>query len=368
MNTDDTLVCRACLTRENLQNITENYLVGRTVFSIFCECTGLNLSDDVDLDGEKIVQLCSKCQGVLVQFFEFKNRVLTHLSRFLRTAKIEDSSDVKIESKDEVRNTATNFSFHCPTCLKPYLKQRQAQKCLEHHILENGGVECNFCGRKYRRSFLSIHIRRVHNRDRYAIFPCEICGKTFTHENSVVNHKHWTHKKATGKFKCNTCSQVFRQQSKLDEHIRVKHVGNYIHHCTICKKVFVTADSLKNHLQAIHIADKFTCSYCGKQFAHKSNYITHEKLHREDATASYQCKYCDFITNTLNNLKRHQVVHSDVKKYMCSVCGANFRTCVGLKLHDLVHQEKRFTCNICQKMFRRSQHLKSHIQLIHIKE
>lgn len=377
-DTDKAHVCRACLSKENLQNIRESYVIGRTVYSIFCECTGVNHLDST------LIQLCSKCQYVLIQFYELKCRIMNHIEQIIFKNEVE-STEIRIKEEmlveETVNHSSTLESFnmwkksskneivcYCPACLKPCTSFRKAQECMTHHIIANGGLECHYCGNKYQRNILPVHIRRVHLRDFKEIFPCDICGITFTHKNSVDNHKRWTHKKVIGKFKCDNCSKVFRQQTRLNDHVRVQHEGTFIHHCALCSKSFVSADSLKNHLKAIHISEKQNCSYCGRQFSHKSNRITHEKLHKKEQSAEYFCDQCGFITNTQNNLKRHKQVHSDIRKYVCSTCGAKFRTSSGLNLHSFTHQEKRFACHLCQKLFSRPQHVKTHIDLVHLKE
>ena len=55
----------------------------------------------------------------------------------------------------------------------------------------------------------------------------------------------------------------------------------------------------------------------------------------------YACDRCSYSATTSGNLRRHQLIHTDVRQFQCSVCAAKFRQKTHLVRHvKYKHQEK----------------------------
>ena len=52
-----------------------------------------------------------------------------------------------------------------------------------------------------------------------------------------------------------------------------------------------------------------------------------------------RCRQCSFITNYQSNLTRHLKTHTDVRPFMCPLCKLTFKRSDHLKLHVQKHVE-----------------------------
>ena len=130
-------------------------------------------------------------------------------------------------------------------------------------------------------------------------------------------------------FKCLTCNKMFASKESLNNH---KRVHNKTYQCTVCLKCFTCKAALDVH-DRTHTGEKpYMCSTCGKSFAQKSQ------------------------------LKIHQATHSGERKFKCMVCPDNrsFKTKDGLTKHMKFHDEPKYCCVICGKIYYTSSHLKRH--------
>lgn len=75
----------------------------------------------------------------------------------------------------------------------------------------------------------------------------------------------------------------------------------------------------------------------------------------------FQCYDCKKNFNSKRALKRHQLIHSEVKRFKCDQCVWAFRRAEHLRRHQLIHtKEKPFTCTHCGKAFNRKDKQKLH--------
>ena len=80
---------------------------------------------------------------------------------------------------------------------------------------------------------------------------------------------------------------------------------------------------------------------------------------------SYLCHMCRKSFNHPSKLKRHEMIHTGERPYLC-MCGRSFIQPSNLKVHEMKHTgEKPYVCNFCSKPFRASEHLKEHESVHH---
>ncbi|KAM9785207.1 transcription factor E4F1 isoform X3 [Syngnathus typhle] len=77
----------------------------------------------------------------------------------------------------------------------------------------------------------------------------------------------------------------------------------------------------------------------------------------------YICQLCDKTFKTSNILKTHMKTHSDQKNFACELCGTSFRTKGSLIRHNRRHSDERpYHCVLCGQSFRESGALTRHLK------
>ncbi|XP_059837195.1 zinc finger protein PLAG1-like [Hypanus sabinus] len=206
-------------------------------------------------------------------------------------------------------------------------------------------------------------------------FPCPLCGKIFTSVEKLKVHS-YSH---TGErpYKCSheDCTKAFVSKYKLLRHMAT-HSPQKTHKCTYCEKMFHRKDHLKNHLQT-HDPNKeaFKCEECGKSYNTKLGYKRHLALHAA-TSGDLTCKVCLQTFESTGVLLEHLKTHAGKstsgtkeKKHHCDHCDRSFYTRKDVRRHMVVHTgRKDFLCQYCAQRFGRKDHLTRHMKKSHSQE
>ncbi|XP_029579962.1 zinc finger protein PLAGL2-like [Salmo trutta] len=204
---------------------------------------------------------------------------------------------------------------------------------------------------------------------------CLVCGTLFGSQDKLRLHA-FCH---TGEkpFHCSQphCPKAFSSKYKLFRHMAT-HSPQKTHQCSFCEKMFHRKDHLKNHLQT-HDPNKeaFKCEECGKHYNTKLGYKRHVAMHSATA-GDLTCKVCLQSYETTPALLEHLKSHSGKssggakeKKHPCDHCDRRFYTRKDVRRHMVVHTgRKDFLCQYCAQRFGRKDHLTRHVKKSHSQE
>ena len=142
---------------------------------------------------------------------------------------------------------------------------------------------------------------------------------------------------------------------------------------------------------------------CGLSFADSQHLLLHRRSHREDGTFScplcteepvaswpplslhlwrahsmdlglLRCSSCSYRCHTRAKLTRHEGTHSEIRPWLCPLCGQAFKLSKQLRAHARTHRDggeetvqQQLACHICQATFTLARHLKFHVESVHKK-
>uniref|UniRef100_A0A8C5CIV5 Pleiomorphic adenoma gene 1 n=1 Tax=Gadus morhua TaxID=8049 RepID=A0A8C5CIV5_GADMO len=206
-------------------------------------------------------------------------------------------------------------------------------------------------------------------------FPCQVCQKAFNSVEKLKVHS-YSH---TGErpYRCShpECTKAFVSKYKLLRHTAT-HSPEKNHKCSYCEKMFHRKDHLKNHLHTHDpYKEAFACPQCGKSYNTKLGFKRHLALHAAHS-GDLTCQVClqPYASTAvlLEHLKTHAGKSSNgakEKKHRCEHCERRFYTRKDVRRHMVVHTgRKDFLCQYCAQRFGRKDHLTRHVKKSHARE
>ncbi|KAH3902432.1 related to Transcription factor IIIA [Saccharomycodes ludwigii] len=141
-----------------------------------------------------------------------------------------------------------------------------------------------------------------------------------------------------------------------------KRIKTYYCHYEGCNKVFTRPCQLTEHQQIVHHeVRQFVCPECGNSYTRKHHLERHLVSHTGETP--FHCSICNKGVVTRQQLKRHEITHT--KSFICEICGESFYKHPQLRSHRMRVHEKKLTCQICGKNFQRPYRLNNHMDKHH---
>jgi hypothetical protein len=306
---------------------------------------------------------------------------------------IMDDNEIFDENNEFAGKTL--FSCSKPDCHKGF----QTQFALILHLAEDHeekSLSCNQCNSKFNSFEEYVFHKKVELEEtklfneimnseekmekNYEIlekngsykFICKLCRRQFNQKFNLEKHK--CKYAELGVKKCLECNQEFSSNRELFKH-RQSHLAENIS-CTLCDRKFKSYDGLKYHLK-VHVfkgSKSIDCPYCSRKFIARVNLNAHMKqLHSNLKT--YRCSYenCDKVFATFDHLRKHEIVHLNLRKYPCSFCNRSFFQLCHRREHERTqHKAEKdkelFPCALCPMICSTKYVLKRHIFRKHRQE
>ena len=138
-------------------------------------------------------------------------------------------------------------------------------------------VVCSICGKCFKKTYLSTHIREIHYHKQFSKYFCEDCHIYFTRKEKYEGHLSKTHG-APKRYQCTICGKQFALNSDLFKHRAQVHITKPTLPCKHCGKLFKTGERLRRH-ELLHLAVRpWDCPTCGKKYPRKDKLKSHIKV------------------------------------------------------------------------------------------
>ncbi|KAF8782788.1 Zinc finger protein 236 like protein [Argiope bruennichi] len=192
-------------------------------------------------------------------------------------------------------------------------------------------------------------------------YQCVYCSKEFKKPSDLARHiRIHTHEKP---YKCDLCYRAFAVKSTLNAHIKT-HTGAKDYSCEHCKKLFSTSGSLKVHLLLHTGAKPFACGLCNKTFRTSGHRNSHLASHQKEKNLkrlkkSLKTGNVTDISVASIPLQEPILITDDGLVQPVSKSNPMYSQLVQAKQQT---SERPYPCEICQKGFKKSSHLKQHIR------
>lgn len=196
---------------------------------------------------------------------------------------------------------------------------------------------------------------------------CPICHKEFKSDSSYSMHYKTMHLKLRP-YRCTEegCNMDFGTKGSLKQHISThKDEGSRLHVCSFfgCARSFNSKYKLQRH-ELKHVGKPYLCEVpkCNMTFKSQTQLDKHRTLYHNN-DKRFTCEQCDKAFPDNKKLKQHVISHSEERPFKCSEvgCSSTFKRACTLKTHRLLHTgEKQFICTICSKGFLNKERLNAH--------
>uniref|UniRef100_UPI00398EE58F zinc finger protein 653 isoform X2 n=1 Tax=Pristiophorus japonicus TaxID=55135 RepID=UPI00398EE58F len=131
-----------------------------------------------------------------------------------------------------------------------------------------------------------------------------------------------------------------------------------------CSQVYITLNSFQNHVNLVHRKGKTkVCSHpgCGKRFYLSNHLRRHMIIHTD--VRDFICETCGKPFKRKNHLEVHRRTHTGETPLQCEICGYQCRQRASLNWHMKKHDTEiqyNFTCEYCGKKFEKMDSVKFH--------
>lgn len=131
--------------------------------------------------------------------------------------------------------------------------------------------------------------------------------------------------------------------------------------CYICHRRASSRMNLRHHMTRSHVADRMTrCKMCNKLIS------TTAPAHQCNEPDDLSCELCATPCQTFASLRKHlNDAHVEQRRFKCEICRHVFPAQNMLTIHEQIHADKVFTCDLCSKQYASQAALKHHRQNSH---
>lgn len=284
---------------------------------------------------------CEICDSVLIskELFDVHMKLHAHSGKCFQQV-LDTCSD-----SSGHRSPSVDITWAPHEREKKCLRILNVKSAVEMDIVEKpaeqNSLACNICGKHFKRLYHLNKHNKIHN-----ILNVE------AHDSEAIMSGSDSEEESCNEEECNREGGTASERKK-----KIKKA----YQCEICGKNFALKDSYKSH-QRIHTGEKpFTCHICGKQFSHTGGLYYHLK-HVHAGIKNHSCDICGRSFALKAAMEDHRRIHTGERPYVCHTCGKPFKTKASLYIHSKIHTDSfPHPCTYCERRFRWKQQLLAHV-------
>lgn len=313
-----------------------------------------NCTEDILVDNEPDPDCISKLKEIEHEKVPKKEAYRTRrLTMFKRVTSMENlknhkerqrryikkSTSVKRDSGDHEHQAKVRRNFHgrvdrasefdsykCLTCDRLY----SSKKSLDRHTLTHNDkkFKCANCDKQFFcLDKLLKHVDLHKTKEKPQPVLCRICNKSFRKTDTMVRHLN-AHKRANPK-------EVFSILKEIRDRRKLENSLDSLETCPLNEDEETTRNeqSQSENESGATMALRRRSGRTERRDSDVPNSdSSDDKLESQDETLLYHCKHCSKRYSTERSLQRHQLIH-DEKKFVCGVCNMKFYRQDRLKSH-----------------------------------
>ena len=348
-------------------------------------------------------QACPKCKKVSMDKNWMEKHVETCKATDRKFKCTEENCSVGFDNKKDLtqhmRIHTGERPFGCDTCGQRFMRKEE----LDSHTRWHTGdfFNCSFCTyRNTRERFLRLHVKKVHTDAQGKPRPlekshvCEECGIAFATDLSMRKHITQAHtkegekeKKGSTRGRGSATMSLSLEEGNISKSLLVPDVLEFMTdeskqselgpaRCKFCQQSFVTMRGFITHVENVHIEDEkiaepYQCPTCQQRFEQVKSLKCHieakHKVEHKPKSRRYKCPelYCFVEFDNKKDMRRHIMIHTGEKPYICETCDKTFRRKEELTAHTRWHKGEYFHCSLCPFKNTRERFLKAHIKNVH---
>lgn len=290
------------------------------------------------LESNKSLWHCQKCELAYDSCKSFKSHLREHV---LELTPDELKSQQKHVSPRPRKTKLVKFQWTCNECWFQFTTQRSYDAHMKLHetlTIVNPFTAIHYCGEcnMFFRNpdDLVIH-SNGHNEDQLIIVPADgiALQKTILFKRLTSNPV-----EQVGSSICGHCGKKVDGEINCKNHLLINHVNPLV--CPRDDRKFNAMQPYLSHLQKAH-ADMFphmqTCTHCKLSFDNLYERLAHMKICNQKR---FSCDHCDRKFSNKNYLNSHLKRELGLLSCSCKVCGKIFKAKDELKIHMRTHTKE----------------------------
>ena len=131
---------------------------------------------------------------------------------------------------------------------------------------------------------------------------------------------------------CEFCTYKSFDENNLKQHIVTQHQKEKLIKCNQCEKSFYFKSVLKKHVMNEHEKVKHMCYQCGNEYSSANSLAGHIRMVHV-GVLKCKCTLCGAKFKSMEKIKAHVQLHSQINLFKCSICSQEFKTAVQGRTH-----------------------------------